>query len=88
MHLEYRNQIHKIMKDKFMQQFKEVLEIEDREIALDDVFRDYDEWDSLVQLSLIAMLDEEFKVEIEEDDFNKLITVGELLHEVEKRSKA
>ncbi len=71
-----------------MQQFKEVLEIEDREIALDDVFRDYDEWDSLVQLSLIAMLDEEFKVEIEEDDFNKLITVGELLHEVEKRSKA
>jgi len=76
------------MKDKFMQQFKEVLEIEDREIALDDVFRDYDEWDSLVQLSLIAMLDEEFKVEIEEDDFNKLITVGELLHEVEKRSKA
>jgi acyl carrier protein len=76
------------MKDRFIQQFKEVLEIEDRDISLDDIFRDYDEWDSLVQLSLIAMLDEEFEVEIEEDDFNKLITVSELLQEVEKRSKA
>ena len=75
------------MKDKFIQQFKEVLEIEDREIQLEDIFRDYEEWDSLVQLSLIAMLDEEFEVEIEEDDFNKLITVGDLLSEVEKRGR-
>jgi len=65
------------MKDKFIEQFKEVLEIEDREISLEDVFRDYDEWDSLVQLSLIAMLDEEFEVSIEEDDFEKLVTVGD-----------
>ena len=75
------------MKDKFIQQFKEVLEIEDREIQLEDIFRDYEEWDSLVQLSLIAMLDEEFEVEIEEDDFNKLVTVGDLLSEVEKRGR-
>jgi len=75
------------MKDKFIQQFKEVLEIEDREIQLEDVFLDYEEWDSLVQLSLIAMLDEEFEVEIEEDDFNKLVTVGDLLNEVIKRSQ-
>ena len=75
------------MKDKFIQQFKEVLEIEDREISLDDIFRDYEEWDSLVLLSLIAMLDEEFEVEIEEDDFNQLKTVGGLLNEVIKRSQ-
>ena len=74
------------MQDKFIEQFREVLEIEDREIQLEDVFRDYEEWDSLVQLSLIAMLDEEFEVEIEEDDFEKLITVGDLLNEVMKRS--
>ena len=74
------------METKFIDLFKEVLEIEDRDINLSDEFRQYDEWDSLVYLSVIAMLDDEYDIVIETDEFKKLITVGELMEEVKKRS--
>lgn len=73
------------MKDEFLVHFKEALEIEDREISFDDQFRDFDEWDSLTRLSLIAMLDEEYEVNIENDEFENLKTVGDLFAEVKKR---
>jgi acyl carrier protein len=62
----------------FIEKLKEVLEIEDREINPTDIFRDYDEWDSLAYLSVIAYLDEEFEIQIEESDFKKLITIEDL----------
>lgn len=73
------------MTEKFIELLKESFEIEDREVYLDDHFRDYPEWDSLTQLTLIAMLDENYEVEIEMTDFNKLQTIGELIEEVKKR---
>ena len=63
----------------------EILEIEDRELDLKDEFRDYPEWDSLGYLELIAMLDEEFGVAIENDDFGKLRTLEDLINEVKNR---
>jgi acyl carrier protein len=66
------------MKQKFIEQFRETLEIEDRSISESDNFREYDEWDSLTLLSVIAMIDEEFGVIIESNDFKKLITVGDI----------
>lgn len=74
------------METKFIELFKEVLEIEDKDIKLSDEFRQFDEWDSLVYLSVIAMLDDEFDIVIETDDFRKILTVGELLEEVKKRT--
>lgn len=62
----------------FIEKLKEVLEIEDCEINPTDIFRDYDEWDSLAYLSVIAFLDEEFDIQIEEAEFKKLITVEDL----------
>ena len=73
------------MKEKFFTSFKEALQIDNRDISTMDIFRDYEEWDSLGRLSLIAALDEEFNVQIEEKEFEKLITVGDLLQEVEKK---
>jgi acyl carrier protein len=73
------------MEEKFTQQLKEILEMEDQEINPGDKFRDYDNWDSLANLSVIAMLDDEFGVYIETNDFKKLTTVGELMEEVKKR---
>jgi acyl carrier protein len=73
------------MEEKFTQQLKEILEMEDQEINLNDKFRDYDNWDSLANLSVIAMLDDEFGVYIETNDFKKLTTVGELMEEVKRR---
>ncbi len=74
------------MEQKFIELFKEILEAEDLEIRLGDKFREYNDWDSLVYLSLIAMLDEEFGVAIENDDFQKLITVADMINEIKKRT--
>lgn len=71
------------MKERFLASFKEALQIENREIGLEDVFRDYEEWDSLGRLSLIAALDEEFNLQIEDKEFEKLVTVGDILTTVE-----
>lgn len=77
------------MKDRFLALFKEALEMDEvREIDFTDNFREYDEWDSMSRLSLIVMLDEEFSVEIENEDFEEIKSLGDLLKEVEKRQKA
>jgi acyl carrier protein len=53
------------MEDKIKNAFREAMDNDDLEIELTDTFRDYDDWDSLAYLSMIAALDEEFGVEIE-----------------------
>ena len=75
------------MKEKFINSLKDTLEIQNREVQLSDNFRDYKEWDSLAQLSLIAMLDDEYNVAIENEEFKKLITVEDLMNEVIRNSK-
>lgn len=72
------------MEVKFLTMFKEVLEITDRELLLEDNFRDYEEWNSLVFLSLIAMIDEEFDVIIEGRDFKQLKTNAEIIETIKK----
>jgi len=74
------------MENQFLVHIKEVLEIEDHEILLTDTFRDYDEWDSLALLSLIAMLDDEYGVAIEEKVFKTLLTLEDLYQEVQTRT--
>ncbi|MDY0281823.1 MAG: acyl carrier protein [Salinivirgaceae bacterium] len=73
------------MEKQFIENFKETLEIEGRELNLTDKFRDYSEWDSLAYLSVVAMLDEEYGVIVETADFKKLITINDLIEEVKKR---
>ena len=72
------------MKNKFLKAFKEALEI-DRQIELSENFKDYEEWNSLSRLSLIVMLDEEFGIQIENQDFEKINTVQDLLEVVKSR---
>lgn len=75
------------MKEKFVEKFREVLENEEKVINITDKFREYEEWDSLRFLSVIAMIDDEFDVIIEASDFRKIETVGGLIQEIEKRMK-
>lgn len=72
------------MEQKFLENIKEALEIEDREISMNDEFRSYEEWDSLAYLSIIAMLDEEYEAQIENAAFQQLKTVGDLYAAVNK----
>ena len=43
-------------------------------------FRDLDEWSSLIALSIIAMVDEEYDITIKGDDMRKAETVGDLFN--------
>ncbi len=72
------------MEQNFIKLFAETLEIEDREISLNDTFRDYPEWDSLALLSVIAMIDDEYDVIIEGNDFAELKTIGDLIEAIQK----
>ncbi len=73
------------MEELFIQKFREVLEADNLEIKPEDKFREYEEWSSLVYLSLIAMIDEEFDVIIDGKDFKQLNTVGEIIGAVKAR---
>lgn len=70
------------MEQNFIKLFAETLEIEDREITLNDSFREYPEWDSLALLSVIAMIDDEYDVIIEGNDFVQLKTIGDLVEAI------
>ena len=74
------------MTDKFIDLFKETLEIRDDSVQLETEFRKLPQWDSLAFLSVIAMIDEEYDVVIEGNDFIKLLTVADVIDEIERRS--
>lgn len=73
------------MEQKFLESFKEALEIE-KEISMSYKFRELEEWNSLGRLSLIAMLDDNYDVTIEDEAFKQLITISDLYKEVQKRT--
>lgn len=73
------------MQAKFLELIKEVFEIEDTSLDIDTFFRDLDSWDSLTHLSLIAMIDEEYGVTIEDDKFKTLMTLNDLFEEIQQR---
>lgn len=74
------------MKNRFIELLKEALENDELEIKMSDNFRDYDEWDSLTLLTVIAMIDEEYDIVIEGDQFDKLLTVEDLFNEIKKKT--
>lgn len=76
------------MEAKFLEMITDVLEIEDKELQMSDVFRDYDEWDSLARLSLIAEIDDVYNIVIEDEVFKNLITLKDLYTEIQKRTNA
>ncbi|MCM1142324.1 MAG: acyl carrier protein [Muribaculum sp.] len=70
--------------NKFIEQFAEALEIEDASILkVETEFRNLDEWDSLAYLNIIAMLDEEYDIQIENAEFKKLKTLGDIITYIE-----
>lgn len=74
------------MKDKLISVLREALEMESDPIEAGDNFREYANWDSLSQLTLIALLDEHFGVSIPTSSFKELNTVQDLLSYVEKNA--
>ena len=74
------------MKEKLIASLAEALEMETTQIKTEDKFRSYENYSSLSELSILAMLDSEFGIEIEMSEFNKYLTVNDLFHLVISRS--
>lgn len=76
------------MKAKFLEMITDIFEIEDRTVAMEDTFSDFDEWDSLVRLSLIAEIDDVYDIVIEDEVFKTLLSLNDLYTEIQKRTDA
>jgi acyl carrier protein len=71
---------------KFLAEFKEALEMEENaELTMQASFREIDEWDSLARLSLIALLDDEYEVEMESSDLEGLVTIQDWYNWVSRK---
>lgn len=55
------------------------------EITATTVFHDLDEWSSLIGLSIIAMVDEEFDVALKGDDVKNAVTVEDLYNNIKSK---
>ena len=56
------------------------------EIKAETVFKELDEWSSLIALSVIAMIDEEYDVTIKGDDIRNSSTVEDLFNAVKSKA--
>ena len=63
----------------------ECLEKEPEEIKATDEFREYEEWDSLAYLSVIAKIDEDYHLVIPRDEFQKIRTIKDLTNYLENK---
>lgn len=68
--------------EKFAEQFDDT---DPSEIKADTRFRDIDEWSSLVGLSVIAMVDEEFDVLLKGEDMRQANTPEELYNIIKSK---
>ena len=66
--------------DHFASQFDET---DANKFQPDTIFKELEEWSSLLALSIIAMIDEEYNVAIKGDDIRKTQTIEDLFKIVE-----
>lgn len=65
--------------NEFVEKFAELFdETDPAEIQATTDFKDLDEWSSLIGLSVVAMVDEEFDVALKGEDIRKANTVEDL----------
>ena len=69
--------------EKFAEQFDDT---DASEIKAETVYKELDEWSSLIALSVIAMVDEEYDITIKGDDIRCSNTVEELFNAVKSKA--
>jgi acyl carrier protein len=71
----------------FINNLKNVLEDTDPALLTHDgSFKDLEEWNSLIALSVIAMVDEEYDVKLKGDDIRNSNTIQELYDVVHRKA--
>lgn len=66
------------MKETFLHLLEDALERDENNVKMEDKFRDYEEWDSLAVLSMLAAINDEYDTTIPRADFDKLETVQDI----------
>lgn len=73
-----------MLSNEFINKFAEALEIENASaLTADTEFRSLEEWDSLAYLNIIALLDEEYDLQIENAEFKTLKTIADIINYIE-----
>lgn len=66
--------------ENFASQFEET---ESNVFTADTIFKELEEWSSLMALSIIAMIDEEYGVQVKGEDIRAAKTIADLFNVVE-----
>lgn len=72
--------------DDFLSEMTEILEAE--VVTPSDELQDFESWDSLAMLSVVAMADANFGVKISSDEVKKAETVEALYHMITAKKAA
>jgi acyl carrier protein len=64
--------------NEFIVKLEDLFEMQSGSILPSDLFREYESWDSLALLSLMAMLEDEYGKTIPREAFDKINTVEDL----------
>lgn len=67
--------------EKFAEQFDDT---DASEFTADAKFKEFDEWSSLIALSVIAMVDEEYNITINSDAIRESETIKDLFDQINK----
>lgn len=70
--------------EHFAEQFDET---EASEFKPETVFKDLEEWSSLIALSVIAMVNEEYDVALKGDDIRNSTTIEDLFNNVKSKAE-
>ncbi len=72
--------------DIFIKNFADQFDETDAsEMEASTVFKTLDEWSSLIALSVISMIDEEYNVVLKGDDIREAVTIEDLFNMVKSR---
>ena len=67
----------------FIEKFAEAVDVDASVLTAETEFRNLDEWDSVAYISVIAMMDEEYDIQIEMAQFKQLKTLGAIAEYIE-----
>jgi acyl carrier protein len=70
---------------EFYQRLAEILDVE--EVKAEDTLKDFDEWDSLSVLSVLAMADSKYGIAIRAEEIRSVVTAADLAGLVEAKQK-
>ena len=81
-----KNKLMEYIMNSFIEKLADAIEKEASEIQADHKFREFEEWDSFVVLSVIAMIKQNFGITIPRKEFDTLLTVEELYKYINSHS--